>query len=96
MAERRSLIEGLSDPEPPLDQVKAREFLAGANRRSLSITPSSVTAASPLSTRIRADYAEALKHASLDRQLKGIKPNTIRDILEEVLGPWLKTNDYIS
>ena len=96
MAERRSLIEGLNNIEPPLDPVKAQEFLAGANRRSLSITTTSATASSPISTRLRADYAAALKRASLDRQLKGIEPNTMRDILEQAIEPWLRSNGYIA
>lgn len=48
----------------------------------------------PLSTRIRADYATALKRASLERQLSGTTPNTLQDILEEALGPWLVANGY--
>lgn len=50
----------------------------------------------PLSTRIRADYAAALKRASLERQLSGTTPNTLQDILEEALEPWLVANGYIS
>lgn len=50
----------------------------------------------PLSTRIRADYATALKRASLERQLNGTTPNTLQDILEEALGPWLVANGYLS
>lgn len=50
----------------------------------------------PLSTRIRADYATALKRASLERQLSGTTPNTLQDILEEALGPWLASNGYIN
>ena len=49
----------------------------------------------PLSTRIRADYATALKRASLERQLSGTTPNTLQDILEEALGPWLVANGYL-
>lgn len=50
----------------------------------------------PLSTRIRADYATALKRASLERQLNGTTPNTLQDILEEALEPWLVANGYIN
>lgn len=34
----------------------------------------------PLSTRVRADYATALKRASLERQLNGTTPNTLQGI----------------
>jgi hypothetical protein len=43
-----------------------------------------------LTTRIRSDYATALKRASLERQLQGVKPSTLQDILEEALQPWLR------
>lgn len=44
----------------------------------------------PLTVRLRADYAAALKRASLERQLQGVLPNTLQDILEEALEPWLR------
>jgi hypothetical protein len=49
----------------------------------------------PLTTRIRTDLATALKRASLERQLSGEKPNTVQDILEEALEPWLKGKGYL-
>jgi hypothetical protein len=45
---------------------------------------------------MREDFAKALKRASLERQLKGLEPNTLQDILEEAIEPWLRTNGYIS
>lgn len=50
---------------------------------------------SPLTTKIRTDMGEALKRASLERQLAKVTPNTIQDILELVLEPWLKENGYL-
>ena len=49
---------------------------------------------SPISTRIRSDFAAALKRASLERRLAGTHPHTVQDILEEALEPWLRTNGY--
>jgi hypothetical protein len=49
----------------------------------------------PLTTRIRPDFAAALKRASLERQLAGKLPNTVQDILEHALEPWLKDNGYL-
>ncbi len=40
-------------------------------------------ARAPLTTRVRADFAAALKRASLERQLKGVFPQTVQDILED-------------
>jgi hypothetical protein len=50
----------------------------------------------PLTTRIRSDYASALKRASLERQLDGVHPNTLQEILETALEPWLRENGYLS
>jgi hypothetical protein len=50
----------------------------------------------PLTTRVRADFTTALKRASLERQLSGASPNTLQDILEPALEPWLRSNGYLS
>jgi len=50
----------------------------------------------PLTTRIRTDFAAALKRASLQRQLDGVFPHTLQDILEEALEPWLRANGYLN
>jgi hypothetical protein len=49
----------------------------------------------PLTTRIRPEMATALKRASLERQLAGETPNTVQDILEQALEPWLKDRGYL-
>jgi hypothetical protein len=49
-----------------------------------------------LTTRIRSDFAVALKRASLERQLNGIAPHTLQDILEEALQPWLRHHGYLN
>jgi hypothetical protein len=46
----------------------------------------------PISTRIRAEYADALKRALLQRQFDKLEPNTLQDILEQAIEPWLKQN----
>ena len=48
-----------------------------------------------LSMRIRADYARALKRASLQRQLDGLEPNQLQDIVEACLEPWLRSHGYL-
>jgi hypothetical protein len=48
-----------------------------------------------VSTRLRGDFAAALKRASLERELNGVTPFTVQDILEQALEPWLKANGYI-
>ncbi len=58
-------------------------------------TPS-VVGRVPLTARIRPELASALKRASLERQLEGIRPNSVQDILEAALEPWLRANGYLT
>jgi hypothetical protein len=102
MADRRSLSEGLK-ATPAIDPAVAREFIHNGKppteaTRTQSPAPDASPPAvsrAPISTRIRADYAAALKRASLERQLKGVEPNTLQDILEQAIEPWLRTNGYM-
>lgn len=105
MAERRPLVAGLRTPDPQAE----KEFVYSG--RAADTPPAGTPAAAPekpgegkgqptagrlpFTTRIRADYATALKRASLERQLSGETPNSLQDILEEALGPWLRTHGYI-
>lgn len=102
MAERRSLTEGLK-ATPTVDLAVAREFIHAGKGDAESHPPprptvdsaAAVVNRAPISTRIRADYATALKRASLERQLQGVEPNTLQDILEQAIEPWLRTNGYL-
>jgi hypothetical protein len=100
MAERRPLTEGLKQAAPPVDTRREQTFVYGntvrAKGESAPQAPSSIIARTPISTRIRTDFATALKRASLERQLEGIEPSTLQDILEEAVEPWLKSKGYIS
>ncbi len=106
MKERRTLIDGIG----PLDRSAEKEFVFGgkasppqadASQSSTNREPTANLHAPatanrmPLSTRIRADFGTALKRASLERQLSGTTPNTLQDILEEALEPWLRDNGYL-
>lgn len=110
MAERRSLVEGLKPPSI-IDRKAEEQFVFSDKAKTdqpapppMATSPSteprdakgqgSVTRA-PFTTRLRADFAEALKRASLERQLNKQFPNTLQDILEEALEPWLRTNGYL-
>ncbi len=105
MAERRTLIEGLK-PTSTIDPHLERSFVHGERptkppEPGATTTPAAATSAAaqttsraPISTRIRSDFAAALKRASLERQLAGTSPHTVQDILEEALEPWLRTNGY--
>lgn len=101
MAERRSLIEGLK-ATPAIDPEVERKFVYG-NRAPVNSTPatpkpSASVSAIPrvaLSSRMRTDLAHALKRASLQRQLDKVEPNSLTEILEAAIEPWLRTNGYL-
>ena len=103
MAERRALVEGLKNT-PPVDPEKEKAFvfkkdaaLEATQAATPTTTQSTAAALSrvPLSTRMRSDFSAALKRASLERQLAGIEPNTLQDILEQAVEPWLRSNGYL-
>lgn len=97
MAERRPLVEGLKPPA--VDPKREAEFVY--DKKPTDREPGTAANASPpigrspLSTRIRTDFVVALKRASLERQLHGVEPHTLIDILEQAIEPWLKSNGYI-
>ncbi len=99
MRERRPLSEGLQSLPPALPTAREQEFVYGKSTQTgdTSIAPQAPAnvAGTPISTRIRADYAAALKRVFLERQLSGAKPSSMRDILEAALEPWLKSNGYL-
>jgi hypothetical protein len=78
MTERRPLTDGIKPPPPPVDAQREREFVHGT-KATASTAPTSATPHNrvPISTRIRAEYADALKRASLERQLNKQEPNTL-------------------
>lgn len=109
--DRRSLVEGLSAAPVAVDPGLEKQFVFAhkatspepVTRSKAEDEPSapqpaqsSLVSRVPFTTRLRADYAEALKLASLQRQISKIKPNTLQDILEEALEPWLKKNGYLT
>jgi hypothetical protein len=104
MADRRPLTEGLKSPTATSDPSKEKEFVFGARgpvSKETAAVPTVQTAKPvqprvPISTRMRTDFATALKRASLERQLSGIEPSTLTDILEQAVEPWLRSNGYLA
>jgi hypothetical protein len=93
MSERRPLTEGLKPVDPALE----KKFVFGGKAEPeppIEKVAAPITRL-PLTTRIRGDYAEALKRASLERQLSKTTPNTLQEMLEEALEPWLKAHGYL-
>lgn len=50
----------------------------------------------PVTTRARPEVASALKRASLTRQLDGVEPFYVQDIMEVALENWLRQHGYMS
>jgi hypothetical protein len=99
MAERRRpLTEGLKvQAEAPRDLEQKFVFgdKGSAPPELVANKPSSHITRVPLTTRIRADLAQAVKRATLERQLQGVEPNTTQEIIESAVEPWLRANGYI-
>ena len=111
MKDRRSLVEGLKTSNEMDRSVEEQFVFAGNAKgdqpmpgQAAARPPEAVNAKVqtgnaigrvPLTTRVRSDFATALKRASLQRQLDGVSPNTLQDILEEALEPWLRSNGYL-
>ena len=99
MADRRPLTDGLKAVTSPVDPASRRASCTGRNRRRHRMTqplrrPRRATRV-PVSTKLRIDFARALKQASLQRQLSEQEPHTVQDILEQALEPWLRDNGYL-
>jgi hypothetical protein len=60
------------------------------------VRPATKVTRVPFTTRLRVDLADAVKTASLKRQLEGVEPNQVQEILESALEPWLRANGYLN
>ena len=109
MATRRQLVEGLKT-DGGVGRAVEEDFVYNGGpptSRPAASRPSAEGRAGkgqaegavgrvPLTIRFRADYAALLKRASLERQLNGVSPNSLQDIVEEAVLPWLRSNGYLS
>ena len=93
---RRQLIEGIGKTLPDVDPAKAAQFISGEQAAVAPKPAIERLQRSPLTTKLRKDMADALKRASLERQLSGETPSAIQEILEEALEPWLKSKGYLA
>jgi hypothetical protein len=112
MAERRTLVQGIKPDTAVDRSVEERFVYSTKHKdkqdapsqpapQTTETPPAKAPATKPLgrvplTTRVRADFASALKRASLERQLSGVSPNTLQDILEQALEPWLRANGYLT
>lgn len=101
MSKRRSLVDGVK-PRKPSDPEKEAAFVFGGGEGRMPLNPATPGQAArgepsrlPLTTRLRADLVKGLKRAALERQLDAVEPNTVQEILEEALEPWLRSHGYV-
>jgi hypothetical protein len=110
MAERRPLSEGITQGATRVDPAIEREMVFGKPEPMPSKLTSAqpITYAAPpptkavlnqprvhFSTKLRGDYVDLLKRISLERRLNQVEPNTLIDILEQAIEPWLRANGYL-
>ena len=108
MAKRRSLVTGITKPDPKKERefVYGKDKAEGKNPQPSAEANEAVSHQAetakprpsgrvPVTTRLRADIGTELKRSSLERQLTGTKPNTVQEIIEAALEPWLKENGYL-
>lgn len=86
-ATRKPVSSKQATEETPAPPPLPQSVLAAAQ----VTTPSPLTGVGrvPVGARVRTELAASLKRASLERQLQGIQPNSVQDILEEALELWL-------
>lgn len=90
-----------SSPQPERSDVELSKSVGEAVAETVqpalagSVTTSTKSPRVHITTRLRADLAEALKRASLERQLAGQTPHTVQDIFEAVLTPWLRDHGHL-
>lgn len=97
-AKRRSepAIEPVED-EPSLPKVSEEAPPAAAPPALLvdrTVLPQ-ISGRVPVTTRCTPEVASALKRASLQRQLAGVEPYYVQDIMEEALEQWLRGKGYV-
>jgi hypothetical protein len=109
--DRRPLVEGLKpepevdpkaarefvfqDKAKPSEAAPEPKQAAPTRLAASTINPAAQSALIPVTARIPAEMFQALKRASFERQLQGIEPSSMQDIVEEALRPWLRKHDYL-
>lgn len=80
--------------ESPIAQPIVFPEPVATDLRDRSILPQLIGRV-PVTTRCHPEVATALKRASLQRQLAGVEPYYVQDIIEEALETWLREKNYI-
>ena len=103
VSKRRPLVDGVKARKPADPEMEAAFVFGQGEGRgpnppvttSVQEPKSNEPSRLPLTTRLRVDLVKGLKRAALERQLDGVEPNTVQEILEEALEPWLRRNGVL-
>lgn len=96
MTKRRPLVEGLVEKEEQLSEAE-KDFVFGSEpetqpqespQEESAVLPK-MKGRVPITIRVRPEIGSALKRASLKRQLDGVEPSSMQDIVDEALERWL-------
>lgn len=91
----KEFVYGKKEEEPPKASVEESQTEKPATPINTDNILPQYRGRVPFTTRCRPELASALKRASLKRQLAGIEPNHIQDILEQAIENWLRANDQM-
>jgi hypothetical protein len=87
--------EGSAETESPAVRTPTKRTVKPAPLRRGQLLPLHANLLVPITVRLRPLIAEALKRASLQRQLNGYEIYTQQDIVEDALIPWLKSEGFL-
>ena len=106
MTERRSLVQGLEET-PSIEEIE-RAFVfqderknSTAKREATKTIPEpkpsgpKMTGRVPVTARCRVEIASLLKRVSLQREMDGVEPHYVQDIVEQALVNWLTEKGYM-
>ncbi len=105
MTKRRPLVDGIQSTEELLSEAE-KDFVFGENQKTESFQDEvtqqkkntvlpKMAGRVPITTRASPEIGSALKRASLQRQLDGVEPNSMQDIMEAALENWLRDKGYL-
>lgn len=96
MTKRRPLVEGLTESDEKLSEAE-KDFVYGPEvetkeiespQQKQTVLPK-MEGRVPITIRVRPEIGTALKRASLQRQLDGVEPSSMQEIVDQALENWL-------
>jgi hypothetical protein len=87
--------EGSAESDSPVVRTPAKKSVRSVPLRRGQLLPLHANLLVPITVRLKPEIAEALKRASLQRQLNGYETYTQQDIVEDALTPWLRSEGLL-